>query len=206
VVITEVARQPYVGGTSTNSDAQWFEVANVSGRDLVLDNWTVQRTSAGEGTDSWAIDPDDGVVFSDGELLVFCKTDNYTGDATANSLLACDYYWGDEAEDATFSDAWHDNTFNLQRDEDALAIFGGGDATTGVLLDVVSWTYDATSGFWPRDGGRSMSLDPASTDASANDDLDNWCSTPATDAYLWYDDGVSTEPDYGTPGDDNPGC
>ncbi len=63
----------------------------------------------------------------------------------------------------------------------------------GQVIDQVAWDNGAT---FPDPSGASMSLDPAATDATANDDGANWC-----EATTPYGDG-----DLGTPGGPNPPC
>mgnify|MGYP000228781416 CR=1 FL=1 len=51
---------------------------------------------------------------------------------------------------------------------------------------------------WPAANGASISLDPGSYDATANDDPANWCLATST-----YD---AVSPNYGTPDGDNDSC
>lgn len=76
--------------------------------------------------------------------------------------------------------------------EVALTNSGGGlfVGFAGQVIDAV--TYPAAS------KGASTMLDPGARDASANDNPDNWCTTPAGTT---YGDG-----DRGTPGQANPAC
>lgn len=193
LVISEITRQPWVGGTSTDNTAMWFEIYNASAADIDLAGFTVSRSNTIVGTDEFAIDPDDGVAIAAGEYLVFCKTDDWVAASDANSTLECDYIWGDESEAATFSGSYHDNTFNLQRDEDTLSVSGS------VVIDSVNWLYGPTD-FWPRDAMHSLALDQGSVTAALNDDLLSWCSA---DVATWYD---SADDEYGTPGSVNESC
>ncbi len=193
LVITEVARQPWVGGTSTDNSAMWFEVYNASAGDIDLAGFTIRRSNTIVGSDAFAVDPDDGVSIGAGEYAVFCKTDDWVAPSDANSSLECDYIWGDEAEAATFSGAFHDNTFNLQRDEDTLSIETGG------AVDSVNWLY-GPSDFWPREAMHSLSVNAGFEDAADNDDLLNWCAAPTS---IWYD---AADDEYGTPGGVNDPC
>ena len=205
VIITEVARQPRFGGTATVSDGQWFEVYNTSTVDWDLSNWYFLRTNGATSTDAWFVDPADGVILPAGSYAVFCKTSDYESDADASVPVLCDYVWGDPAEASTYSGAYHDNTFNLQRDEDRLAYYVGGGSSTGALIDDVIWTYDATGGYWPRDATRAMVLDPDFLDGVDNDDIANWCSAPnSSTSDTWWVEGSNYE--YGTPGTTNYNC
>ncbi len=62
-----------------------------------------------------------------------------------------------------------------------------------VVIDVV--VYDATN--FPLQSGRALSLDPATTDAIANDTGANWCPSSARLGMDW---------DLGSPGVANPSC
>ncbi|MDP1747427.1 MAG: MopE-related protein, partial [Bacteroidota bacterium] len=205
VILTEITRQPRFGSTVTNTDGHWFELYNNSGRDIDLSDWYVSRYSGSGVRDGFYVDPAAGVLLGAGDYAVFCKTDTYTAATTAFSTLVCDYTWGDESEPATYSGTYHDNTFNLQRDEDVLSVWMDGDATTGTLVDDVHWTYDATDGYWPRDATRSLSLDPAFLDGTDNDAITHWCSTTNGSAYRWYYASASVA-EYGTPGAANYDC
>ena len=77
---------------------------------------------------------------------------------------------------------------SLANGSDEIEIFNGA-----VSIDRVAWDNGAT---WPDPTGASMALDPASLDATANDDGANWCT-----AQLAYGDG-----DLGTPGSLNLDC
>jgi hypothetical protein len=202
IVITEIVRQPRFGNASTQSDGMWFEVYNTTSYDIDLSNWYIARTSSTVGTDAYFVDPADGVIVAPYSYVVLCKADNYEGDTDATVPLACDYYWGDETQSSSYSGYYHDNTFNLQRDNDTLALYVGT-STAGRLIDDVTWTYDATDGYWPRDGGRSLTLDPNHLDTVDNDDITWWCSTP-TSGDTWWLDGTTAE--YGSPGTTNYDC
>ena len=203
IIVSEITRQAYVGGTTTNSNGQWFEVYNTSSRTVDLSYWYILRTNSATSVDAYFVDPAEGVTVAPGDYAVFCKTDDYEAGSGVSYPLACDYIWGDEAESSTYSSTYHDNTFNLQRDLDRLAMYVEGGSSTGRLIDDLSWTYSSTAGYWPRDGTRSMSLDPAYLDGSSNDSLANWCSTTNSVTYQWWD---GTYDDYGSPGGANDNC
>ncbi|MDP2317420.1 MAG: MopE-related protein [Pseudomonadota bacterium] len=204
IVFSEVTRQPRFGASATNSSGYWFEVYNASSRDIDLSNWYMSRYSTSIARDGFYVDPADEVIVGAGEYAVFCKSDDYTSASTAYSTLVCDYVWGDETQGATYAGTYHDNTFNLQRDEDTLSAWVNGDTTTGTLVDDVHWTYSA-SGYWARDATRSLSLDPASLDGVSNDSVSSWCSTTNTSTYRWYYVSA-TNAEYGTPGAANYDC
>lgn len=198
VVITEVALLPYVGGAAVVPDAQWFEVQNVSDRELDLSEWLVAR---GDGSAGFYVDPGAGLVLGAGERAVLCSTEAYVGAADVAYPLGCDYTWGDPAEDDSYAGTYHSNVFDLAAGGDALALYVGGGSD--VLADSVAWTYTGgVDGDWPHDASRTLSLDPGLVDAAANDAVGSWCSAPA-DA-TWWTDGAAYE--YGSPGGENGGC
>ncbi len=207
LVIDEIDRQPYVGGSSTNSDGMWFEVYNASARTINLSDWYIIRADA-TTNDAYFIDPADDVTVAPGAYLVLCKTSTYEGKSGTSYPLACDYIWGDATQAATYEGTYHDNTFNFQRDSDSVSLYIEGGSSKGRKIDGITWYYDTsgatTANNWPRDGGRSMALDPDSLDAVSNDSHGNWCSTSNTSTYSWYKSGSVT--DYGTPGAKNYNC
>ncbi len=205
VIISEVTRQPRIGGSSTNTNAQWFELYNTTGADIDLSDWYIARSSSTLAEDGFTVDPASGAVIAAGGYALFCKTDNFDVATTAFSTLSCDYYWGDETEAASYAGTYQDNTFNLQPSEDRLQIYAGGSSTTGTLIDDLAWFYDATEGYWPREATRSMTLDPAAADGVQNDAIESWCANIDTVAYAWYYVSSSVV-EYGTPGTANYDC
>ncbi|MDP2304412.1 MAG: MopE-related protein [Pseudomonadota bacterium] len=206
VIITEIARQTLVGGSSTNSNAAWFELYNTTSTDIDLSGWYIRRYSSTLAADAYYVDPADDVVILAGDYAVFCKTDNFVSSTTSYSFMdPCDYYWGDETASSSYSGTYADNTFNLQRDTDSLAIYADGSDTTGTLIDRVAWTYSSTDGYWPRDATRSMQLDPSEFDSTANDSLEAWCSTTNNAFFDWYYASASAR-EFGTPGIDGHRC
>ena len=203
VFITELHRQPRFGGTSSVANGVWLELYNNSNRTIDLSGWYFMRTSS-VGTDAFHLDPADEVIIDPGTFVVLCKTDTYSFGIDPSSLLYCDYIWGDASQPSSYSEYYHDNTWNPQRDTDDLQIWYGGDSTTGVLMDHVAYDWTTNSN-WPRDATQSMSLDPAAFDATLNDDVASWCSTLADGAYVWYDNGGSGL-EYGTPAAANYDC
>lgn len=204
VIITEVARQPRFGMSSTVAAGQWFELTNLTDRTVDMSYWYVMRSTPSLGTDAFFVDPDHPVVLDPYGTAVFCKSDDYEGSEGAAYPLWCDQVWGDDTQPASWHDAWHDNTFNLQRDADRLAMFIEGGSLYGRSIDEVAWSYTSSATTWPRVAARSMVLDPAYYDGEANDDYTSWC-VAATDAtYTWWVSDTWSE--YGTPGDENPEC
>ena len=212
LVINEIFRQARFGGSVTVSDGTWVEVYNGSSRTVDLAAWTIARGTSSSGKQI-ALDPTAAPILFPGDYVVFCDTDNYQNSAGVAYPLTCDYVWGDETQASTYVGTYHDNTFALSRDSDAFAVYADGNRTTGVLIDSVSWTYDATNGYWPRDARFSTSLDASFRNATSNDDEAYWCSTTANasgvvsnnNAYRWYD-GSTTNDEHGTPGAANYDC
>jgi hypothetical protein len=203
VIVSEVTRLPRFGTAAAVPDGQWFELYNTSTRDVDLSNWYISRTTSTVARTGVYVDPADGVILGAGEYAVFCKTDTYAAVSTSSSTLVCDYIVGDEAEASTYVGTYHDNTFELQRDDDDLQVYVGGDYVSGTLVDSVHWTWSSIYGYWPRDATRSLVLDPLHLDGVDNDDEANWCSNSTSRTYRWY---VSVSGDYGTPGSANYDC
>ncbi len=188
IVVTEVARQPYAGGTgtSTNATAQWFEITNPGTVEVDLAGWYVTE-KVGDG---FFLPPDQGLVVAPGGTLVFCYDDLSFADPSL-----CDWTWGDAAHGSP----WYDSTYYFDRDEDLVALYAGG-----LLIDSVHWTFDETAGYWPRNARYAMGLDEGALNATDNDDLTYWCS--ASQADIWSDASLVGYPDYGTPNAPNGAC
>ncbi len=208
IVISEIARQPYVGGSATVENAEWFEVYNASARTVDLSNWYFIRAASSSDYRGFFVDPTDSVTVAPGDYLTFCRTSTYEGSSGASYPEYCDYVWGDPTQVATYSGTYHTNQFQFGRDSDSLSLYINGGSGTGTKIDSITWYYDTsgatTASNWPRDGGRSMSLDPAHLDATSNNTNTNWCSTTSSSTYSWYKSG--TKYDYGTPGSANYDC
>ena len=174
-------------------------------------NWVIARgISSGQQV---YIDPTSAPVVAPGDFAVFCDSDDYVGSSVAYPL-ACDYIWGDETQASTYQGTYHNNVFAIQATSDRFALYINGNRTTGTLIDRVTWYYDATNGYWPRNARFSMSLDSAYFNATQNDIVSTWCSTTASatgaisynTAWRWYDVTTSTSDEYGTPGAANYDC
>ncbi len=212
IVVTEINRQARFGTYSVVNDGSWVEVLNTSDRSIDLSNWTLARGTSTSGQQI-ALDPAAAPLLAPGEYAVFCDSDNYQGSAAAWPLT-CDYVWGDEAEASTYQGEFHNNVFYLRRDADTIGLYVGGSRTTGTLVDAVRWTYDATSGYWPRNASFSMSVDAAYLDATLNDERAAWCSTSSSAtgsvsnnaAWQWFDNLSTVNDEHGTPGAANYDC
>lgn len=187
VIVTEVARQPYAGGTgtSTNADAQWFELYNTTSDTIDISNWYFEEQDG----DSFYASPDAALQIPAGGYLVLCY-DNL-GFSTA---ATCDYAWGN----TDWGPPNYDVTFYFDRDEDLIALY-----VAGALMDEVHWIYDATMTTWPRTAHYSMELDDNAMNSTDNDAYANWCKASASNKYITTGPGA---PDYGTPGAANGSC
>ncbi len=190
IVVTEVTRQPYTGGSgsSLNADAQWFEVHNTSAWDVDLTGWYLEEQDG----DSFRVSADAALVVPAGGYAVFCYADTWF--ATPGT---CAYEWGDSGLGA----GHYDTTFYLDRDEDLVALY-----LDGALMDQVYWELaaDDDGDTWPRTARYSMGLDPTMADPASNDDAGAWCL--ASSAEVWSGSGYTGYPDYGTPGAENGSC
>ncbi|MFZ5478645.1 MAG: MopE-related protein [Myxococcota bacterium] len=190
IVVTEVARQTYTGGTglSTNAQAQWFEVYNTTTFDVEMSNWYVEEDYG----DSFFVHEDAGVVVPAGGYAVFCYDDQWFADPTD-----CDYTWGDSG----WGTGFYDSTYYFDRDHDLVVVYMGG-----TLMDQVEWSTTAESDgdTWPRTAKYAMEADDGALDASLNDDAGAWCLASSSDVYSLS--GSTGHPDYGTPGEANGSC
>jgi hypothetical protein len=189
IVITEIARQPYTGGSgsSTNANAQWFEVYNTSAFDVDLTGWYLEE----EVGDSFTISADAGMVVPAGGYAVLCYDDAYFATPSV-----CDYTWGD----SVWGTGYYDSTFYFDRDDDLVTLY-----LEGVLMDEVVWdlSTDADGDTWPRTARYSMRLDDGALDVTSNDDAGSWCLSTAT---IYSKSTYAGYPDYGTPGTANGSC
>jgi hypothetical protein len=170
-----------------------FTVADLLPGDLVVTEIMQNPLLVADGTGEWfevwnasGLDVDlAGLVVSDLGTDTFTVAGSWvlpadgvvvfgaSADPAANGGVPVDYVW---------------SGFTLGNGDDEVVLSWGG-----VTFDVVA--YDGGPGF-PDPNGASMTLDPASTDAAANDDAANWCE--ASSAY-----GLG---DRGTPGAANDAC
>ena len=169
VVITEWLDDPSAVEAEVG---EWFELFNAAPFDINLVGWIVGDDEWGE---SFTVDAD-LVIPSAGYALLANDSDP----ATNGGLPTVDYAF---ARNDFILNSYDDSSDSITLEVDGLRVDG--------------LTY-VTDGSWPHQTGYSVSLDPDYTDATANDDPDNWCGA---DVSWIYGDG-----DRGTPRDANPSC
>jgi MYXO-CTERM domain-containing protein len=152
LVITELLIAPGSGGR------EWFEVQNVSGGELEL-----QDCVLAEDTHSDTVD--ESLVLADGERAMFAKSASgapdclvYADEALSTCAVELDF---------VYSSLSFNNTGT-----EVLSI-----TCDGTLVDEASYEWGAFSGDCPDEygGNCSVNLHPEAVDASDNDDLANWC-------------------------------
>ena len=149
------------GAGLLDTNAEWVEITNVTGDDLVLNGCRLVDNTGGDS------ELDDGVLRAgDAALLVRSQLNN--GGLVYDGLMAN----------------------SLADDVGTLSL----NCPAGVI-DGFAW-----DGTFPITEGASLRLDPASTNAAANDLGANWCA--ASRPYARTAQGVSL----GTPGAANPAC
>jgi len=167
LVITEVMQNPSEVGDSAG---EWFEVRNDAGGDVDLDGLEIGDDPTGSSPDSVTVSG--SLVVADGDYVVFGVND----DTATNGGITVDYDYG------TTSDL----TLGNSGDELILSV-------SGTTIDEIAWDNGTT---FPDPTGASMSLDPASDNATDNDNGANWCEGSS----------VINSIDLGTPGAANDAC
>jgi len=146
LVITEIMTNP---DNVLDTDGEWVELYNASGRTLVLNGLVLYSALDG---DYHQVRPDDLLVLEPGEYAVFGANAN----PLDNGGVAIDYEW---------------SGFDLDNEYDGIAI-----EADGVLIDQVEWDDGTT---FPDRAGSSMNLDPVHIDAISNDSGEWWCNSTA---------------------------
>ncbi len=155
---------------SGDGDAgEWLEIRNQTSEDVDLLGLVVYDLKA----DSFTVES--SVVVAAGGYAILGISD----DAAINGGVTVDYAYGYGAD--------KEPVFKLGNSGDEVYL-GYGET----VFDSVIYDNDT----FPDDTGASLSLDPGSLDAAANDDGSSWC-----DALSTFGDG-----DRGTPGADNDLC
>ncbi len=150
-----------------DSAGEWIELYNTTNVDIDIAGWVLHDIDA--NAPQWHVIGGQGpVVIAAGSTLVL----GALADPAGNGGVSVDYRWA---------------TFDLANDADEIVL-----EVKGELIDVVTYAVPA----WAVTGGHSLSLDPASQTASANDDPSTWCL--GVTAY--------NAMDRGTPGTTNPSC
>ena len=190
VIFSEVARNPLVGGTTSNPDAYWVEVYNTTSTDIVLSNWSFGTSNGTSGVQSVLLDPLAEVTVPATGYAVLCATDTFAAQAGATVPLACDYEWRDSGEVSTYVGTYTNNVMVLGTVSDTLKL-----SLNGVTIDQVAYTSS-----WTRAQGRAMALDVAQRTSVANDSSTSWCLVSNSGStWRWYDATSGTD-DFGSPG------
>jgi hypothetical protein len=133
-----------------DSVGEWFEVRNLTGQAIDLTGWTITDGSS----NTHVIQPTVGTAWIPGRsYYVFGINSNMA----QNGGVQVDYRY---------------SSFTLANGADSIQLFDA----TGTLVDAVS--YDDGI-FWPDTAGKTLSLDRALVDPTANDDGGNWCDGAA---------------------------
>ncbi|MBU6162307.1 MAG: lamin tail domain-containing protein, partial [Myxococcales bacterium] len=150
LVITEYMSNP----SGADSGKEWFEVQNVSGRDLYLGGLNVYDAAAASGAtgDTFVVSADP--LLASGEFIVF---EQVTGAAGVTPATTWD--WGGAT------------AFELTNTTDAIVL-----SWRGVEIDRIAWTNAAPA--WPAREGYSVQLNRGDT-ALNNTEVASWCVTPA---------------------------
>ena len=152
---------------TSDPDGEWFEIYNAAGFDIDLDGLLVYEPSDPTG-ETFTVSGT--LEIAAGGYLVF----GYSDDPSVNGGAAVDYAYG--------------SAITLGNSSDDLAL-----ASSAEVIDILAWDNGAT---FPDEAGRAMNLDPASLDATSNDDGSNWCSAMS----------IFGLGDQGTPGSENDSC
>jgi hypothetical protein len=174
LVITEIMYDPGFPDVD-DVNGEWFEVLNTTGSAIDIEYWTIRD----QDFDSHVIDNGGaGVIVPAGGYAVLGNS----GDTALNGGYTPDYVFN-----GVFGTPW---AFLLSNSGDEVELVDGA----GTVIDSVAYTGGAP---WPDGNGESIQLDPASNDATLNDDPANWCL--AVSAF-----GAANQ--LGTPGSLNDGC
>jgi hypothetical protein len=142
LIITEIMQNP---AAVFDSDGEWFEIHNVSDREIEL----AGLEFADADFDSFFLPTANSIVLGAGEFWVL----GTNGDMATNGGVPVDYEYGSE--------------MSLSNSADEVQIFN-----ESVLIDEV--LYDGGPAF-PDPDGATMTLDPEAFDSVSNDDGANWC-------------------------------
>jgi hypothetical protein len=133
-----------------DSLGEWFEVRNLTGQAIDLTGWTLTDGAS----NTHVILPTVGTVWIPARsYFVFGINSN----TAQNGGVLVDYRY---------------SSFTLANGADSIQLLDA----SGTLVDAVS--YDDGI-FWPDTAGKTLSLDRALVDPSANDDGGNWCNGAA---------------------------
>lgn len=153
--INEILNNP---GDVLDPDGEWFEVVNLSGRELILNGLVIASATDGE----WhQVTSGSTLRLQAGDYFVFGSNSTFA----SNGGVVVDYCYTCDLEAMEIP-------IVLQNETDDVQLWAGD-----VMLDSVEWDDGATM---PDVSGASMGIDPWSLGMD-NDDPANWCA--ATDRW-----------------------
>jgi hypothetical protein len=150
LVITEYMSNP----SGTDAGKEWFEVQNVSGRDLYLGGLNVFDSAAASGAAGETFVVSEDPLLADGQFIVF---EQVAGAAGATPATTWD--WGGTT------------AFELTNTTDSVVL-----SWRDVEIDRIAWS--SASPTWPAREGYSVQLNRGDTIVD-NTAVANWCVTPS---------------------------
>jgi len=209
-----------VNPTGTFADErnkEWFELTNVSGVTLYLDNWVFDMTDTdcldGVSCDQFTVFPGSDVQVESGETVLFCRRPSYVNAAlfSSGSSEVCDYGYGSRPAGATGS-TYHDAGYRMFNEAiSSLHLSIDGEEVDSVDHMVFGWPA-AEDTILEDNRGRSFMFDGALIGASGvseveeNDIGGNWCHTRLLIYAFDFEAAGTGDHNYGTPGELNPTC
>jgi hypothetical protein len=151
-----------------DGNKEWLELLNTTAAPIDLQGWVLSDMGGDSHTISGTLN-----VPAGGRVVLAASTNTAN-----NGGLTADYAWG--------------GGYTLGNSDDEVILT----APNATVIDQVVYVT-GSAGTFPGEEGKTMSLDPGSTSAGANDSGGNWCLGTAS---------YGTNGDLGTPGAANPPC
>jgi hypothetical protein len=184
LVITELVIAP------TSGSREWFEVENVSGQDLELLDCVLAEGHFNDDKTWTGHDDtiDESLVIGAGERAVLMYG------TSSDSDTLCVAYQDEALTTCNVETSWRYGSLGFNNSDAELVSI----TCDGVLVDEAPFDWGEFSGDCPEEAGAncSVNLAPDQIDATANDELANWCVPWQAD--LTWDHAGS--PSIGTPG------
>ena len=196
LIFTEAQVNPFSVGTENSRE--WFEVVNVSGLTLYLDNWVFENCNPSSGScASFDVNPADELTVAPGDVVLFCYDRSFMDGVLGGG--SCDYSYGTAPG---VSSDYKSPSFRLRNsglNVFAVSVDGEDVDTVNVSLAGFPSTGDAAN------EGQSLMLNGSLVGASGldaiNDLASSWSLNDDTaDSY----ETVSGDDNIGTPGQPNP--